>query len=424
LQDRLQHSSTKKLELHPRPTGRTLKDAPITLQITRATENTLVIPATEQELIQDKGSPFNNVPTPRALLSLPLLDFSGTFTNDLQPISEFDRTSDLFSLPLSTTCPLFSSDEVNLTNNPSASNFSSLRPHEDLSLDVLDRDEAFPRSLDLLDPRDCSDVCPDWSSAQDIPLFSSTTPADIAAAVRPNYNDHHPNSQSQAMTSKNFDLENVIAAGLEVLLCGRRSATSQAISPLPQLPSPRMNCIQFHPNKIILACIQNALSMGFLAQDVIMPRCLAPSPFYRPIIPSDDPKQLLAAATRPSTPAHLRPMLPQLLYPHPAFMDLIPLPVFRARAITLAATQPHLFDMVELKKDMVVEDGLVLWSSGQCRRGEGKGQPWDGRSWEAAPWFLRKWRVLVDGEEGEVWKQSLWWQRARGDSGDGVASGI
>jgi hypothetical protein len=95
------------------------------------------------------------------------------------------------------------------------------------------------------------------------------------------------------------------------------------------------------------------------------------------------------------------------------------MPVFRARAITLAATRPHLVNMTELKKDMVVEDGLVLWSptssSVSSHQRDGRGQPWDIRSWEAAPWFLRKWRMLVDGE-GEVWKQSLWWQTARGES--------
>jgi hypothetical protein len=126
---------------------------------------------------------------------------------------------------------------------------------------------------------------------------------------------------------------------------------------------------------------------------------------------------------------HLKPTLPQLLYPHPAFMDLIPMPAFRARAITLAATRPQLFDIWELKRDMIVEDGLVLWSSissgaSSGEIGEGQGQPWDKRSWEAAPWFLRKWRVLFDGEEGEVWKQSLWWRRARGEVEDWVSSEI
>lgn len=43
-------------------------------------------------------------------------------------------------------------------------------------------------------------------------------------------------------------------------------------------------------------------------------------------------------------------------------------------------------------------DGLVY------SRAEANGQPWDGRSWEVAPWFLRKWRMLMVGEEGSFWR--------------------
>jgi hypothetical protein len=209
--------------------------------------------------------------------------------------------------------------------------------------------------------------------------------------------------------------------GLEALLCGP-TATSQTIISTSRLPSPRLNCIQFYQTTFLLATIENARSMGFIVEeeDVTMSHCLGSSPFYRPVTPADDPTKLLAAITRPSTPIHLRPTLAQVIYPHPAFMDLIPIPAFRERAITLAATRPQAFHIWDLKKDMVLEEGLVPWSSmGSRERSgrlcEGQGQPWDMRSWEAAPWFLRKWRMLVDGEEGEVWNQSLWWQRARGE---------
>ncbi|OBT66988.1 hypothetical protein VE03_04180 [Pseudogymnoascus sp. 23342-1-I1] len=209
---------------------------------------------------------------------------------------------------------------------------------------------------------------------------------------------------------------------LEALLYG--TSLSQKLASATRLPSPRLNCIQFYQTTFLRATIHNARSMGFIVEeeDVTMSHCLGSSPFYRPVTPADDPKQLLAAITRPSTPAHLRPTLAQVLYPHPAFMDLIPIPAFRARAITLAATKPQAFGLWDLKKDMVLEEGLVPWSStgssSQSTQMRGRqGQPWDMRSWEAAPWFLRKWRMLVDGEEGELWNQSLWWQRARGEVG-------
>ena len=208
--------------------------------------------------------------------------------------------------------------------------------------------------------------------------------------------------------------------GLEALLHG--TSLSQKLVSASRLPSPRLNCIQFYQTTFLMATIHNARSMGFIVEeeDVTMSHCLGSSPFYRPVTPADDPRKLLEAITRPLTPAHLRPTLAQVLYPHPAFMDLIPIPAFRARAITLAATRPQAFGLWDLKKDMVLEEGLVPWSSvGSSPRSArvrgGKGQPWDMRSWEAAPWFLRKWRMLVDGEEGELWNQSLWWQRARGE---------
>ncbi|KFY05460.1 hypothetical protein V492_08528 [Pseudogymnoascus sp. VKM F-4246] len=208
-------------------------------------------------------------------------------------------------------------------------------------------------------------------------------------------------------------------SGSEALLQG--TSLSEKVVSAPRLPSPRLNCLQFYQTTFFMATLYNARSMGFILdeENVTVSHCLRSSPYYRPVTPADDPKDLLAAITRPSTPAHLRPTLAQVIYPHPAFMDLIPIPAFRERAIALAVTRPQAFNLWDLKKDMVQGEGLVPWSnigtaSRSARMSGGQGQPWDIRSWEAAPWFLRKWRMLVDGEEGELWNQSLWWQRARG----------
>ena len=139
------------------------------------------------------------------------------------------------------------------------------------------------------------------------------------------------------------------------------------------------------------------------------------------IAPTDDLKKILQDVTGPTTPAHLRPTLPQILYPHPAFLDLIPMSTFRARVITLLATHPHIIDMMDLKKDLAFKNGICYWTNSSNQYNDtaaaqaAHGQPWDVRSWEVAPWFLRKWRVLFGGEEGDIWKQSQWWQRARGE---------
>lgn len=208
-----------------------------------------------------------------------------------------------------------------------------------------------------------------------------------------------------------LDLRDVIAAGLEVL--------TKCRSPL----DPYSNFIQFTHTRIVSACLHNAQVLGLLIQDIASPLSMPCSPFYRPITAADDPKEILASMTKPSTPVHLQPTMPQVLYPHHAFFDTIPIPILRARAITLSAIQPDLFNPLELKKD-IVSGGLICWTSGvNHSRGYIKGQPWDMRSWEIAPWFLKKWRMLLDGEDGDAWKQSLWWQRARagGDGGDDIS---
>jgi Domain of unknown function (DUF3425) len=118
------------------------------------------------------------------------------------------------------------------------------------------------------------------------------------------------------------------------------------------------------------------------------------SPFYRTTTLGDDPATLLATAQVPYAPTNLQPTLPQILFPHHAYLDLIPFPVFRARAITLANTaHGPCCDLLDLKRD--INAGLVCWSPGNGTDG-GNVQPWDVRSWKAAPWFLKKWRMLIE----------------------------
>lgn len=178
-----------------------------------------------------------------------------------------------------------------------------------------------------------------------------------------------------------------------------------------QLPDPWRNSIQFTTTTVLNAFLNIALSLGFNLSDLTGSNCLGSSiqsPFYRPTTPGDNPQALLAAARRPSFPANLQPTLSQILIPHHPFLDLIPFPALRDRAIILAAAVPHLFSMAELKNDVYVHGALVCWVGGPGA------QPWDVHSWEAAPWFLRKWRLVVGSEDGELSRTSKWWQDARG----------
>lgn len=181
------------------------------------------------------------------------------------------------------------------------------------------------------------------------------------------------------------------------------------------LTDPYQNAISFSQVTILNICAQNAECLGMAPEDFISDNCLSLcSPFYRPASASDDPSALLAAVSRPYTPKFLQPTLSQILFPHHPIFDLIPIPAFRERAIMLATTSPALLNSLELKQDIIC-GGLVCWGTRHGSNHGGKGQPWDVRSWEAAPWFLKKWRLLVGGKDGDLWKQSMWWRNLRGE---------
>lgn len=181
------------------------------------------------------------------------------------------------------------------------------------------------------------------------------------------------------------------------------------------LADPYQNAMSFSQVTILNICAQNAKCLGMAPEDFISDDCLSLcSPFYRPASTSDDPTALLAAVSRPYTPKFLQPTLSQILFPHHPIFDLIPIPAFRERAIMLASTSPSLLNSLELKQD-IMSGGLVCWGTRHGSNHGGKGQPWDVRSWEAAPWFLKKWRLLVGGKDGDLWKQSMWWRNLRGE---------
>ncbi|UPK91880.1 hypothetical protein LCI18_002815 [Fusarium solani-melongenae] len=190
------------------------------------------------------------------------------------------------------------------------------------------------------------------------------------------------------------------------------------------LPDVYLNMLQFEPVTIFNAVFQNALSMGFDLPFIANCGGHCISPFYQPSLASTtDSTALLqqgAASTasfkNTSIPMHLRPTLAQVLIPHHASLDLIPLPFLRERAILLSAAMPDTFNSWELKFDIYGRGGLTIWrrsQSGTERRSNATYQPWDMKSWEAAPWFLKKWTMIIGDEESEFYKQSIGWQLIR-----------
>jgi hypothetical protein len=155
---------------------------------------------------------------------------------------------------------------------------------------------------------------------------------------------------------------------------------------------------------VLVACTQPATSFYM-------------SPFYRPdATPQDDP-ELLVSTTLSSmglaspcsasssssslgacVPANLRPTLAQILIPHHASLDLLPLPRFRDRVIMMSAAMPHLFNLLEFKGDVYCRGAMAVRSSGTPSTGAAADtcQPWDPGNWDVAPWFVRKWSMAVD----------------------------
>ncbi|KAH7391490.1 hypothetical protein BKA64DRAFT_106191 [Cadophora sp. MPI-SDFR-AT-0126] len=158
--------------------------------------------------------------------------------------------------------------------------------------------------------------------------------------------------------------------------------------PKPTIPSPYLNLLTPYQTSIISAFIHNARALSIARHELLTNAPL--SPFYRATNTSTSTAALMAAL--PSNyPPHLRPTLPQVLFRHHAYLDLLPFPRLRERGVAWANTNPRLFDPRELKLDIVM-GGLM------CKRDEyggGGGQPWDARSWTVAGWFKVKWRLLL-----------------------------
>lgn len=276
-----------------------------------------------------------------------------------------------------------------------------------------------------------------------------------------------------AIIDQNISLGELLSAGLRSVLGGTRSTSPVLLRRALSLPDPKANTLRFVRASTLTSYLFNARAIGIPIHSLVL--WDVPSPFHQPNLPSSaDPVAIQASYSKPITvpddddyyvrflhvsgtrnasgvgrggrktktitiPPHLRPTLPQILYPHHPYLDLLPFSSLRARAISLGATTPPMYDFLELKHD-VMRDGLICWRTresgasggggvthggpgdGRYRGigtgGTGNGEPWDMRNWEVAAWFAEKWRMLVGGEDEEPWKQSRWWRKMRGESED------
>ncbi|KAB8265405.1 hypothetical protein BDV32DRAFT_144695 [Aspergillus pseudonomiae] len=183
-------------------------------------------------------------------------------------------------------------------------------------------------------------------------------------------NTHNGDAQSQRIEEHTSNENTPPSSSIEIML-----------------PDPYQNTLESTHTMLLRACLHNAQCLGISIKQFFSYECMSLcSPFYRPhTTMSDDPHALIKNVSSPSTPAHLQPTLPQILFPHHPLLDLLPLPLLRARAVMLAATAPTSIDAGDLKRDIVERAGIIC-------QGE---QPWEMRSWVAAPWFLKKWKLLL-----------------------------
>lgn len=117
------------------------------------------------------------------------------------------------------------------------------------------------------------------------------------------------------------------------------------------------------------------------------------SPFYQPMLDKQTAEEIckrdfMDMDIKPD----LRPGVAQLLNNHHAYLDTLPFAVFRERAINLICADPPMVDEGELFHDLL-NNRLICWTLDQKGSNAAAmvSAPWDSRSWEAQPWFLRKW---------------------------------
>ncbi|KAI8944615.1 hypothetical protein F4801DRAFT_585230 [Xylaria longipes] len=149
---------------------------------------------------------------------------------------------------------------------------------------------------------------------------------------------------------------------------------------------------------VFRACLSNAIRIGIDLSELIYCERPCMSPFYRPMAQRNgDAAALVATSSHDSLPPSLRPTLAQILIPHHASLDLIPLPRLRERAILMCTALPHIFSLWEMKLDIYTRNALVCHS--RDTSSGSVSQPWDMCSWRAAPWFVSKWNMVVDADE-------------------------
>lgn len=167
------------------------------------------------------------------------------------------------------------------------------------------------------------------------------------------------------------------------------------------------------------ACLANARFLGLNPRDIMKDEAISPFSARAEQLPDKEEYRAQfttygsTASSPDELPSHgftndMAPTMEQLTITHHPYLDLIPWPSFRARAIVASSMEPPMIDEGDLCLDLL-NNGIYCWGMrGASLHGRGEGTPWDSRSWEAKPWFLKKWSLLTgpDVRQGSVWWRS------------------
>lgn len=168
--------------------------------------------------------------------------------------------------------------------------------------------------------------------------------------------------------------------------------------------------------QLFAAVMDNTLAIGVMNGPEAIFADESGSPFNKDWVSSKGSIQLSQIRSKFSgAPRDLQPVDVQITVEHHVYLDVIPFPSFRDRALRAIAQDPPLLDEDDLCRDICSNEGLVVWGSQGNSRGMEAARPWDMRSWEPKPWFLRKYHFLVGGWEDEMWRAARWWHMMRNE---------
>ena len=250
-------------------------------------------------------------------------------------------------------------------------------------------------------------------------------------------------SLDTALSAPTFPLEYGVSSFVSHLTTSPSALLNDTTHETSQLPSPYCNFLQIQRYNFQAARIQNALYLNVPLQLAQKAESII-SPWYwhkefarittsqiSQHRSSSETSHLYIRGNSPRTDIFVRPvrrrpcfslstsvmadLAPtelQQLQPHDMYIDLIPFPIFRDRAITLLNMTPPAFDESELKRD-IESEGLLVWGVSHGPSDRASSLLRDRRNWECARWFAKKWRLLINGSGLE--EQSKWWRRMRGD---------